>query len=369
MAIAMHRPSRDAFSGGAIMALFNRMFVRLGACAAVLLGSMAAIVGAAAAQDDKTVYFLTWGGTVQQFLEKDGWGQKFTAATGYKVVLVPKATGPEIIATAIAQKDNPKVDVVQTDLLPFLAGNDQGIFVPIDAKAMPNVDKLIDAARFNPNGVMTYGDVFSIIYNHETFKKKGWAPPKAEWSELMRPEFKGAMVLPPANTTYGLYAMIILARLDGGNEKNIDPGVKALKKLAPGIVEWPTTFARMGQFLEDGSAAVGFYTSATAAELGKRGIPVSYVVPKPVMFTGTAAGIMKNAPNPRGAAVFLNWWLSTEVQQARQTGYGNTVMNREITTNPVPAAELAKMERIDYDHVNKMRPEWIRIFEREIAPK
>ena len=33
------------------------------------------------------------------------------------------------------------------------------------------------------------------------------------------------------------------------------------------------------------------------------------------------------------------------------------------------AAELAKMERIDYDHVNKMRPEWIRIFEREIAPK
>ncbi|MCC6470136.1 MAG: extracellular solute-binding protein [Alphaproteobacteria bacterium] len=351
------------------MAFGNWGLGRIGACAAALLAAMAAMAGGAAAQDDKTVYFLTWGGTVQQFLEKEGWNQKFTAATGYKVVLVPKATGPEIIAAAIAQKDKPQVDVVQTDLLPFLAGNDQGIFVPIDAKEIPNIDKLVDAAKFNPNGIMTYGDVFSLIYNHETFKKKGWAPPKAEWSELTRPEFKGAMVLPPANTTYGLYVMIILARLNGGNENNIDPGVKALKALAPGIVEWPTTFARMGQFLEDGSAAVGFYTSSTAAELGKRGIPVSYVTPKPVMFTGTAAGIMKNAPNPQGARAFLNWWLSTEVQQARAQGYGNTVMNKEVTGNPIPAAELAKMEKIDYDVVNKARPEWIKVFEREIAPK
>lgn len=337
--------------------------------AALGMAAVALAAGQARAQDDKTVYFLTWGGTVQQFLEKEGWNEKFTAATGYKVVLVPKATGPEIIATAIAQKDAPKVDVVQTDLLPFLAGNDQGIFDPIDAKEMPNVDKLIPAARFNPNGIMTYGDVFSIIYNTETFKKKGWAPPKAEWSELLRPEFKGALVLPPANTTYGLYVMIILAKLNGGSEANIEPGQKAMKALAPGVVEWPNTFARMGQFLEDGSAAVGFYTSSTALELGKRGIPVAGVVAKPLMFTGTGAGIMKNAPNPKGARAFLNWWLSAEVQQARQAGYGNVVMNTEVKTNSIPAEELAKMEKIDYDLVNKMRPEWIKFFEREIVQK
>lgn len=336
-----------------------------------VVGAVAAVAaaGTARAQDDKTVYFLTWGGTVQQFLEKDGWNEKFTAATGYKVVLVPKATGPEIVATAIAQKDAPKVDVVQTDLLPFLSGNDQGIFIPIDAKQMPNVDKLIPAARFHPNGIMTYGDVFSIIYNTETFKKKGWAPPKGEWSELLRPEFKGQLVLPPANTTYGLYAMIILARVGGGNEKNIEPGMKALKALAHGVVEWPTTFARMGQFLEDGSASVGFYTSSTAKELGKRGIPVEGVIAKPIMFTGTAAGIMKNGPNPKGAHAFLNWWLSTDVQQARQAGFGNVVMNSEVKTNSIPAEDLAKMEKIDYDHVNKMRPEWIKFFEREIVQK
>src|SRR4051794_34771378 len=55
------------------------------------------------AADEKTVYLLTWGGTIQQMLERDNWAQKFADATGFRVVLVPKATGTEIMATAIAQ--------------------------------------------------------------------------------------------------------------------------------------------------------------------------------------------------------------------------------------------------------------------------
>lgn len=332
------------------------------AAVAVLLAS-----GPAAAQS-KVVTFLTWGGTVQQTLEKEGWGKKFTDATGYTVQLVPKSTGPEIIAAAIAQKDRPQVDVVQTDLLPFLSGNEQGIFVPLDAAAIPNIGKLVDSARFHPNGVMTYGDVFTLIYNRDTFKKKGWAPIKADWAELLRPEFKGALVLPPVNTTYGLYTLVTLARLKGGSEHAIEPGMAALKGIAPGVVEWPTTFARMGQFLEDGSAAVGLYSSSSAAEMQKRGIPVEYVVAKPLLFTGTAAGIMKNAPNPEGAKAFLNWWLSKEVMTFRAERYGNITMNSEVTNNPIPVSALADMQKIDYEAVNKQRTAWIQRFEREIAP-
>ncbi|MCC7274446.1 MAG: extracellular solute-binding protein [Alphaproteobacteria bacterium] len=333
------------------------------------LAVLAASAGGASAQGaGKTVYFLTWGGTVQQTLENEGWGKKFTEATGYTVQLVPKATGPEIVATAIAQKDKPQVDVVQTDLLPFLSGNDQGIFAPLDAKEIPNLEKQVDVARFHANGVMTYGDVFSIIYNPEVFAKKGWAEPKESWSELMRPEFRGMMVLPPINTTYGLYVLVTLARVNGGSEHQIGPGFEALKKIAPGVVEWPTTFARMGQFLQDGTAAVGFYSSASAAEMQKRGIPVKYVVPKPLLFTGTAAGIMKNAPNPQGARAFLNWWLSKDVMTFRATRYGNVTMNKEVTANPIPVTALADAQRIDYAHVNAQRTEWIKVFEREILP-
>ncbi len=352
----MNRPNRTRLLGRTLLGLATATALALG------------VAGTAQAQAGKTVYFLTWGGTVQQTLEKDGWGKKFTEATGYTVQLVPKATGPEIIAAAIAQKDKPQVDVVQTDLLPFLVGNDQGIFSPLDATQIPNIAKLVDVARFDPNGVMTYGDVFSIIYNHDVFKKKGWAPPKAEWSELMRPEFRGMMVLPPINTTYGLYTLVTLARIHGGSERDIEPGFKALKTLAPGVVEWPTTFARMGQFLQDETAAVGLYSSSSAAEMQKRGLPVSYVVAKPLLFTGTAAGIMKNAPNPEGAKAFLNWWISKETLTYRAERYGNVTMNKDVTANPIPVSQLAEMQKIDYTHVNSQRSRWIQIFEREIAP-
>ncbi|MGE0716537.1 MAG: extracellular solute-binding protein, partial [Alphaproteobacteria bacterium] len=183
------------------MTSVSRSALLRAAAAAALLAATAG--GAAAQGAGKTVYFLTWGGTVQQTLEKDGWGKKFTEATGYTVQLVPKATGPEIVAAAVAQKDKPQVDVVQTDLLPWFSGNDQGIFAPLDAKEIPNLDKQVSVARFHPNGVMTYGDVFAIIYTPDVFKAKKWAEPKEDWAELMRPEFRGMMVLPPINTTYG----------------------------------------------------------------------------------------------------------------------------------------------------------------------
>src|SRR5947209_4145318 len=126
-----------------------------------LLLLVIAAIATPAAADTKTVYFLSWGGTVQQTLEKEGLAQKFKEQTGYSVVLVPKATGSEIIAAAIAQKDKPQVDVVQTDLLPFLAGDDQKIFAPLTDKDVPNLAKMPALARLREGrGVLTYGDLF-----------------------------------------------------------------------------------------------------------------------------------------------------------------------------------------------------------------
>lgn len=334
--------------------------------AIVALAVLAIAATPAARAQNKTVYFLSWGGTVQEALEKEGWNKKFKEATGYDVVLVPKATGPEIIAAAIAQKDKPQVDVVLTDLLPFMAGDDQGIFAPIDAAAIPNMSKMPALARIRGTGILAYGDVFAILYNEDVFKKKGWTPLKEDWHELLRPELMGSLVLPPANTTYGIYVLIQLAKLNGGSENSIEPGMAQLKKLAPGVVEWPTTFAKMGQYLQEETASVGFYTAATAAELKRRGMPVGYVVPKPMVFSGFAGGIMKNAPNPEGAKAFLNWMIGKDYLAYRMERFGGVALNSDVPMKGITADDIAKMEKIDYDVVNRERTAWIDRFEREI---
>lgn len=344
----------------------------------LILGTAAAVMAPPLARAaDKTVYLLTWGGTIQAMLERDNWAKKFADATGYSVVLVPKATGTEIMATAIAQKAKPQVDVVQSDLLPWLGAIPQGLYAPIDEHSVPNIAKLYKPAVIKDAGgqvvgVEPYGDVFALIYNKDTFAKNHWPPP-AQWTDLERPELKGQLLIPPASTSvYGLYALIILARAHGGSEKNIEPGFAAMKKIAPGVVDWSDTFAKMSQFLADGTAALAFHGIAGALDMVRRKLPVGYVVPTPVYMSPTAMGVMKNGPNPEGARAFVNWWISPEVQSYRAETYGQTVMNREVKLSPAAAArlpdqeKLSKLVEIDYATVLKNRQEWVSRLQREV---
>ncbi len=342
------------------------------ACSVLAVVALGA--GEASAQK-KDVYFLTWGGTIQAMLERDGWAKKFTEDTGYNVILVPKATGPEIMATAIAQKANPQVDVVMSDMLPFLTGVQQSLFAPLDAKGVPNLARLLDSARIGSNtvGVIPYGDIFCIIYNENVFKKKGWVPP-AKWADLGRPEFKGQLVLSPGNATYGLYNLIIQARAHGGSERNIEPGFQAMKQIAPGVVDWSNTFAKMSEFLQAETASVAVFTTTAAADMKRRSIPVAYAVPDPVYMSPTAMGIMQHAPNPDGARALLNWWISAKVLGYRAETYGQSPMNRDVQLSPEAARrvphgdDLKKLATIDYDYVNSQRAAWTERFDKEVAP-
>jgi len=345
---------------------------RLAVAASLAVFAAAVGLSGPAAAQNKQVHFLSWGGTVQTMLEKEGWADRFNKDTGYTVTLVPKATAAEIIATAIAQKDRPQVDVVMCDLIAFLQGVEQGVFQTLDKSKVANLSKMHDVAFIRDKGIMTYADVLGIMYHEEVFKRKGWAPPKS-WADLMRPEFKGQLLIPPVANTYGLYTLVELARMNGGGERNIEPGFEALKKLAPGVVDWATTFAKIGTLMQGEAASVAVFGYASGWEIRKRGTPVRPIVPTPAYMSPTAAGITQGAPNPEGAAVFLNWLISEPVLVYRAERFGNTPMNREAKVTG-PAAEriltqeqMKTLVKLDYEHVLKQRPEWNQRFEREIA--
>lgn len=324
-----------------------------------------------------TVYFLSWGGTIQTMLEKEGWADRFKKETGYDVQLVPKPTSSQIIATAIAQKDKPQVDVVMCDYAAWLQGLHQGVFAKLDDKSVPSLKELYPIAHIKQGGdtmgVFTYGDVVGILYQPDVFKQNGWAPPTG-WKDLFRPEFKGKLIIPPVSNTYGLYTLIQLADMNGGSVENIDPGFKALEKLAPNVFDWTTTFAKIGSYFESQAAAIAVFNTGAGWEFKKRGIPVSIVVPDPAYLSPTAAGIMKNAPNPKGARAFLNWLTSKEVLTYRAERFGQIPMNRTVKLTGAAAgripteAEMEKLKVIDYDTVLKKRPAWNQRFDQEVAP-
>jgi putative spermidine/putrescine transport system substrate-binding protein len=325
---------------------------------------------------DKTVYLLTWGGTIQAMLERDNWAKKFADATGFEVTLVPKATGVEIMATAVAQKSNPQVDVVQSDFLPWIGAIEQDLYAPIDKGSVPNIGSLYQAALIKGKdgqvlGVEPYGDVFALIYNKDVFEKNHWALP-TQWTDMERPELQGQLLIPPPSSIYGIYFLIIEARAHGGSETNIEPGFAAMKKIAPGVVDWSDTFAKMSQFLADGTASIAFHGIAGALDMIQRKLPVAYVIPTPVYWSPTAMGVMKNGPNPAGARAFVNWWISPEVQTYRAETYGQTVMNRDVKLSAAAAAKLpdpeklTKLVEVDYTTVLANRQAWTDRLQREV---
>jgi putative spermidine/putrescine transport system substrate-binding protein len=331
------------------------------------------LAAAGAQAQDKNVYFLSWGGTIQTMLENEGWADKFKADTGYSVTLVPKATSGEIIATAIAQKDKPQVDVVMCDKVPFLQGVNQGIFATLSPAEIPNLSKMFDLAKVGDKGIVTYADLLAFIYDEEVFKKNKWAPPKG-WADLERPEFKGALIIPPVSNTYGMYTLVELARLHGGDEKNIEPGFAALKKIAPNVVDWTTTFAKIGDLIENQTAAFAVFANASNWEIVKRGVPANVVVPEPIYMSPTVAGIMKDSPNTKGARVFLNWLISEKVLAYRAERFGQSPMNRDVKVTGEAAARvptgdaLKGLTTVDDAYIVAHRSEWVQRFEREVAP-
>jgi putative spermidine/putrescine transport system substrate-binding protein len=343
--------------------------------AALAFGVALVAVGDAAQAQDKSkqVYFLSWGGTIQTMLEKEGWADQFAKDTGYTLTLVPKATSGEIIATAVAQKEKPQVDVVMCDLIAFMQGTDQGIFAKIDPAKVTNMAKMADMAKLpGGDGVYTYADVLAIIYHEEMFKKKGWKPPTT-WSDLLRPELKGTVIIPPVSNTYGLYTLVEFARMGGGGEGNIDPGFATLKKAAPNVVDWTTTFAKIGTLMESETASIAVFGNGSGWEIRGKGIPVSVVIPQPAYVSPTVAGIVKGSPNPAGAEALLNWLISEKVLAYRAERFGNTPMNKETKVSDkakdrvLTGDQLNNLAKLDYSKVLANRADWNARFEREVA--
>jgi putative spermidine/putrescine transport system substrate-binding protein len=330
--------------------------------------------GEAVQEEEKVVNLLSWGGTIQQTFEEEGFAQKFKDATGYEFVLTPKGTSSEIMAAALAQKDNPQIDVVMCDVGPFITGDQQGIFITPDAANIPNMNDLYESA-FVGNGIQPYTSAGVIIYNPEYFAAQGWEPPTS-WADLSRPEFKGKLAIPPPSQTFGLFALVELAKLGGGSETNIEPGFEMLKEIAPRVVEWPGTYSKTGELMQSEAAVIAVTEYVAGMDLKRKGLNVEIVLPKEGSFASpVVAGIMKGCKHPKGAELLVNFLISPEFLKYQGEQFGKGSYNKTVVLDADKAPysltgeeKMSKLNNLNWEAVNLARDQWVEKFEKEIAP-
>lgn len=333
--------------------------------AAAFLLIMASVPALAA---ERTLYVAGYGGSFEQTVRKNVI-PAFEKAHDVKVEYIA-GNSTDTLAKLQAQKGHQQIDVAIVDDGPMYQAIQLGFCGGING--LPT--DLYDAARYKDDRAVGIGLVATgLMYNTKYFADKHWAAPTS-WKDLTDPKYKGLIVIPPINNTYGLYTLLMFARMGGGSADNIEPGFTAMKNdVNPNVLAYEPSPGKMTELFESGQAALAVWGSGRVQSLASTGFPVEFVYPKEGAVTLVASACPVERPDASPlAAAFIGAMLQPAVQLTllKEYGYGPVVKSVEVTPAIVGMAPVgeraATLYTPDWTVINQHREEWTKRWNRQV---
>jgi putative spermidine/putrescine transport system substrate-binding protein len=324
----------------------------------------AALSGPLLAHAETTLYLANTGGSTEQ-LYRQKIIPAFEKAHNAKIVYVAGSSS-DTLAKLQAQKGRQQINVVVLDDGPMYQAMQMGLCAKVEDA--PVMKDLYPLAQLGPTSVAVGVVATGIGYNADAFKKMGLPNPDS-WNALINPRLKGKLIVPTISNTYGLHTLIMLARINGGSETNIDPGFIAMQKqVAPNVLSWATTTGSLDSLMQSGDVVLAPYGSGRAVALQDTGFPLKFVYPKEgaVALRVAACSIAENT-QPQLSQEFVRYLLSPEVQtlHAKFIGLGPVNMTVKLAPNiaarvPYGPEQISKLLSVDWRVVNERRADWTR---------
>ncbi len=327
----------------------------------------AALVASATAPAlaQKTLYIGMNGGAYEKTYTEHVF-PAFEKATGAKVVVVP-GTSTDILAKVQASKDKPQIHVMFLDDGVMYRAISMGLCEKL--KTSPVLNDLHAAARMK--GDMAAGvsiGMTGLAYNPKMFADKGWTPPTS-WMDLANPKYKGKVVFQSMpSSSFGLHGFLMVNRIQGGTEKNVEPGFKAWPTtIGPNVLEYIPSSAKLSEMLQTGEAALFPLTPTMVSTFKARGLPIEYVQPKEgSVVLMTAECVIANNSEPELAQKLAEYLLTADVQaKALQHGNYNPSNAKTRATTDASANEVKQLNdymktavTVDWEVINENRPAW-----------
>ena len=331
--------------------------------------STALVVGTA--QAERTLYLAGYGGSTETLL-KDKVLPQWEKENDAKVVYIP-GNSTTTLAKLQAQKNSQEIDVAFIDDGPMEQALALGFCEKIENKGP--VTEVYDNAKFGDGRAIGFGFIATgLTYNKKMFEENGWPAPTS-WRDLEDSKYKGKVVVPPITNGYGLLALIMQAKLNGGGETNIDPGFEVMiDKIGPNVLTYEPSSGKLSELFQSGDVALAVWGSSRAKALAATGFPAGFVYPKEGAVALMAAACpVVDSDVPDLAQSFIRYLVSAEVQAklAEATGFGpvnkNTKLSPELENSvPFGPEKVGKMISVDYSIVNKQRQDWTKRWNREV---
>lgn len=244
-------------------------------------------------------------------------------------------------------------------------GIEQGLFQPIDRSKVPNIALLHELAQA-PQG--DFGPAYTIGRIGLVYDAAKVNPPITSWNDLWRADLAGAISLPNITTTAG--PMVVLkAGAKAGVDAYADTEATfaALAELAPNVVTNYNTGSEMINLFSTGEITVSMTQDFTLTQLLAAVPTIEWAdLSEGEIAVLNTINIPKGAVNVDMAHQFINFVLSTEIQQALADAGVDAPVNAAVTLAPEQqgnwaygAEMIGGLTRIDYSLLNPARTQWL----------
>ncbi len=280
--------------------------------------------------------------------------EEFEKATGVKVNFVRFSSG-EALARVIAEKNNPRVDVlfggpVET----HAAGIKEGIFESYKPPAFAALP-----ARFkHPDGQwVAMADDPLVFMSSNKFLKDASLKPPASWEDLLHPAYKGMLQMADARTSGTAVTRIFsILEVNGRDETK---AFEYMKKKRPNVQIYTKSGGGGTLPVGLGQAGAGIFFIVDALDTKAKGYDVSISFPKEGIGTAAEAiALIKGAKNPELGKKLIDWATSPAMQRHFATYKINFVpAHPEVAVEPSLAEVLrgAKIFPIDAEYAGANR--------------
>lgn len=347
---------------------------RLAALAIALMGSAGTGTLAAQAQEPVEITFFIWAGSNQGVVPMeviDAYKKAHPEVTINILESNNAITYPKMVAAKRTTPDDPLVNCGFFNVDSMTKGDVDGMWAPIEPALVPNIEKVLPSFRRpEDKGVGYQMSGIGILYNKDKVKE----PPKS-WTVMWDAESRGKVTM----FDYDTRMMAIAARLNGGDEHNIDPGFKVWADNAENFRALVDSNDGVKNLLVSGDAWYAPWFSSLATVWIKEGAPLAFAVPEegaiafPIFLTivngsteaekKVCSDLLNTLLDPSNAGKYGQLTYSIPVVQGAE-------MTEEQKSSPALNLEMAdKSIVLDFGHIGKMTPEWRQRWDREVKFK
>ena len=181
---------------------------------------------------------------------------------------------PKMVSARKLSPDQPLVHLGYSNTQFTYQGDADNLWEAIDPTNVPNMKTILPPYQRSGNrGVGFSIAPIGLMYNTRLVKD-----PPTSWTDMWHPRFKGKVT----SIKYAWYAngLIIAAKLNGGSEKNIDPGFKIWAEHADQFVAFANSNVDTRDLVVRGDAWIAAMFGGNAEQWKREGAPVEFAIPK-----------------------------------------------------------------------------------------